>query len=146
VKPRPEFYSSPLSRFCAEQLPSDFHYLDGDEVLFRRSALPIIYARETGVLRFVESKNPGEDFTRAQTELFPVLADLIETGVKAGKLSIGSGMFVIRGDLHAPPVEIGQVRPGPRTVGIQYAASWSVGGEALARFLRCRWSPERNAS
>jgi hypothetical protein len=144
VKPAPCFYSSPLSRFCAENLPGDFHYLDGDEVLFRHSAQPVVYARETGTLRVLESKLPGETIRRSQREVLPFLAAAIQLAVKAGLLSIRSGVFVIEG---RPPYEDGalvsRVRPAQhlidwQSIGVQLERSVQMTSPQFELFMRCR--------
>lgn len=142
MKPAPDRYSSPLSEFCAEELPGDFHYLDGDEVLFRHSALPIVYARETGILRILESKFPGEDLRRSQRETFPLLAAAIEKAVEASLLSDGSGVFVVEG---TPPFGDGalvrKVHPAEKSadnLGIRFAGKHNLAPAQFHLFMRCR--------
>lgn len=144
MKPAPQFYTSPLSRFCAEELPGDFHFLDGDQVLFCHHSQPIVFARESGVLRVVESKLPGEEIRRSQRETLPMLAGALELGVESGLLATTSGVYVMEGE---PPfaegATVGLVRaaksPGDwSSVGVQYAARRRLSSEQLRLFLRCR--------
>lgn len=136
-----DYYTSPLSKFCHEQLPGDFHYLDGDEILLRYSAQPVAYARETRVLRIFESKAPGEELRRSQREVFPILADAIKLAVDRGALGKGSGVFLIEG---AEPYDHGallsQVLPGieSRAAGIQFLGPREVSRPELETFIRCR--------
>jgi len=143
-KPNPEFYSSPLSRWCADELPGDFHYLDGDEVLLRHSALPLVYARETGTLRVLESKHPGEELTRAQRETFPLLATALDLLVRDEYVADASGLFVVEG---RPPFDDGATirrvlpirsRTGWRVIGVQFADARTVKRSTLELFVRCR--------
>jgi hypothetical protein len=89
-----------LSRFSDDIYSQhhDFHFLDGDEVYFRHSATPMVYARASGILHICESKSNGEELRRSQRETFPRLAGAIKLAVDAGVLAKGSGVFVITGD------------------------------------------------
>lgn len=144
MKPKPEFYSSHLSRFCAEQLPGDFHFMDLDEVLFRHSSLPVVYARESGVLRAIESKLPGEQIRRSQRETLPLVAAGVGLLVKSGLLAQGSGAFVVEGE---PPWNDGAIvhtvraAASPRdwsATGVRYAKSSTLTFSELCTFIRCR--------
>lgn len=136
----PYFYTSPLSRFCHEQLPGDFHYLDGDEIILRYSAQPITYARETRVLRIFESKTPGEEIRRSQRDVLPLLSEALQLAIGVGALARGSGVFVIEGD--EPYDDGASVRqvlaPQTRNVGIRYLGPRQLSREELELFIRCR--------
>lgn len=144
MKPAPEYYSSPLSQYCAEHLPGDFHFLDGDEVLFSHHSQPIVYARESGVLRIIESKAPGEDIRRSQRETLPMLAGALDLAVESGLLATTSGVYVLEGE---PPYSSGatvsKVRgataPGDwSAVGIRYVVQRPLDESQVQMFLRCR--------
>lgn len=138
-KPHARFYSSPLSEFCAEELPGDFHYLDGDEILLRHSAMAICYARSTTTLRIIESKHPGEELRRSQRETFPLLAEAI---ARSELLSRESGVFVLEGD---PPynggrIPVAKVRPAHRNRVNGFRFEWIRAGDATSinALIRCR--------
>jgi len=141
MKPAPEFYTSPLSRFCADELPGDFHFLDGDEVLLRYSSQPISYARSTGILRICESKRLGENIRRSQREVLPILAAAIQLAIEAKLLTVGSGVFLIEGE---PPYESGasvtQVLGAStsRAVGLQELGPRVMSRSEIDSFIRCR--------
>lgn len=136
-----DYYTSPLSRFCHEQLPQDFHYLDGDEVLLRYSAQPVTYARETRVLRVIESKRPGESIRRSQREVLPIIATAIRFAVNQGRLGPGSGVFLIEGD---EPYDEGallyQILPegDARAAGMGMLGPRRISRSEVAIFVRCR--------
>ncbi len=139
MKPATEFYTSYLSRYCAEYLPGDFHYLDGDEVLLRYSAQPIVYARETRILRFLESKFPGEEVRRSQRDLLPIFAEVITQSVSTKLLAERSGVFVIEAQWPDPETfEVSKVVPSSRGVGLSFERHKQYDRDAFALFLRCR--------
>lgn len=138
--------SSQLSEFADSfyrEFP-DFHFIDADHVVFSHAALPMAFARETRILRLIESKNLGEEVRRSQRETLPVLAACLDLGVKHGVVKRGSGVFVVTGE---PGFESGatvaRVRadePGKEwsAVGVQASHTRNVTREELQTFLRCR--------
>jgi hypothetical protein len=142
-KPRSDYYSSPLSAYCADVIEEvDFHYLDGDEVMFRHSALPMIYARETGILRILESKHPGEEIRRSQRETFPLLAAALQLATDAGVVRDGSGVFIVEGEYpFSDGALVRQVRPAsarPNLVGLQFKLEHDLTALQFKTFMRCR--------
>lgn len=144
MKPAREYYTSPISEFCAEQLPGDFHFLDGDEVLFRHSAQPILFARENGTLRLLESKLPGEEIRRSQRETLPLLAGALAMAARAELVAPTSGVYVVEG---RPPWSDGalvsRVRPARspidwQAIGIQFDLARRLTFAQLCAFVRCR--------
>lgn len=145
MKPQREYYTSPLSAFCAEMLPEDFNFVDGDEVVFHHSAQPTTYARETGRLLILESKHPGEELTRSQRETYPLLAAAVSLAAAANLVRRDSGVYVIEGE---PPFADGAAvmriraatRPGIdwTAIGAQIEARRKLSHAALCRFIRCR--------
>lgn len=135
------YQTSDLSRYCDERLPGDFNYLDGDVVILRYPAQPIAYARETRILRILESKRPGEQIRRSQVDVFPILAASIHQSVAQGQLANGSGVFIIEGTYpYEDGADVRQVLPHEtsRTVGLQYLGPKRITNEELNAFLRCR--------
>lgn len=139
--------SSDLSAFCNSfyQAHPDFHYLDGDFVLFAHAALPMVYARATRILRLVESKRPGEDLTRSQREVLPILSALVEQGVREGTIAKRSGVFIVTGDGPAYPegATVAKVRPDApgaewSSAGVQAETEKVLNREQLVTFMRCR--------
>lgn len=144
-KPAPEFYSSQLSRFCAEELEGDFHFLDGDEVIYRHSALPIVYARETGILRVIECKRPGEDVRRSQRETLPLLAAGIESLIENSLLDSRSGVFILEGEYPwADGAQVSRIMPHSKpgvdwsSVGASVTSTYTLSNAQLRLFIRCR--------
>ena len=145
MKPRAQYYTSPLSEFCAEKLNGDFHYLDGDEVMFRHSAQPMTYARETGTLLVLESKFPGEEIRRSQRETFPLLAAALSRAADANLIARASGVYVIEGE---PPFIDGATvlrvrgakQPGVdwQSIGVQFDWRHRFNNRDLCNFIRCR--------
>lgn len=137
----PTYHTSALSKFCDEQLPGDFHLLDGDEVLLRYSSQSISYAKATAILRVIESKAPGEELRRSQRDVFPLLASAIRFAVEHGILADGSGVFILEGE---PPYSDGalvsQVLPASksRAVGIDFLGPKRLSEYQVHRFIRCR--------
>ena len=133
--------TSDLSAFCDSFYGehSDFHFLDGDEIILRYSAQPVVYARESGVLRVVESKRPGEEIRRSQREALPLLAGCIALGIESGIVADGSGVFIVTGE---PPytagAKVAKLRQSGRTAGLQYEIETHLSRERLIRFMRCR--------
>jgi hypothetical protein len=141
MKPAADFYTSYLSRYCAEHLPGDFHFLDGDEVLLRYSAQPIVYARATRILRLLESKFPGEEVRRSQRDLLPIFAEVIRVGVESEVLHERSGVFVIEADWKdedPESFEVNKVIPAVRIAGLTFEKTITFQKDNFARFLRCR--------
>lgn len=130
MKPRPEYYTSPLSEFCAEHLPGDFHYLDGDEILLRYPSQPIQFARSTRTLRICEAKRPGEQLRRSQREVLPLLAEAVRALSSQDGLSDESGVFIIEGD---SPYELGasvyQVLPTSASRAVGTSTTWPAPNE-----------------
>jgi hypothetical protein len=145
VKPAPQFYTSHLSRFCADELPGDFHYLDGDEVLLRYSSQPLTYARASNTLRICESKRLGEELRRSQREVLPLLAEAIALSVNAKLLNQGSGVFIIEGE---PPYSDGAavsqvLAPSTsRAVGLRTLGPQQLTRDEIEGFIRCRFQIE----
>ena len=148
MKPAPQFYTSHLSRFCADELPGDFHYLDGDEVLLRYSSQPITYARATNTLRICESKRLGEELRRSQREVLPLLAEAIALSVSAGLLNHGSGVFIIEGEApYTDGASVSQVlSPSTsRAVGLQTFGPQRLTRDEIEQFIRCRFQIRKAA-
>jgi len=144
-----EFYTSPLSRFCHEQLPGDFHFLDGDEIILRYSAQPVTYSRETRVLRLFESKSLGEEIRRSQRDVLPILAEAIKLAVESGVLAKGSGVFIIEGEEpYERGADLSQVLPDgkSRAVGLQTIGPRRLNRDELETFVRCRNLAPRTAA
>lgn len=138
MKPAAKYYTSDLSRFCAEELGPEFNFLDGDEVLLRYSAQPVTHARSTRILRVVESKNPGEEIRRSQRETFPILASALEFCVEAGILRKTSGVYIVEGLYpYSDGADVAQILPASqnRAVGMQMVGPMSqvAGAERFSR-------------
>lgn len=133
--------TSDLSAFCDSFYGDhhDFHFVDGDEVILRYSAQPIVYARESGILRVVESKAPGEEIRRSQRDTLPLVAGCIQKGIEEGIVADRSGVFIVTGQFpYDTGAKIARLRPSPRTAGLQYDAAVDVSREQLVKFMRCR--------
>lgn len=141
MNPDRAYYTSPLSEFCAEHLPGDFHYLDGDEVLLRYSSQPIQFARASRNLRICEAKRKGEQIRRSQREVLPLLAEGIAALISKGDLASGSGVFLIEGEMpYEDGASIYQVLPtsNSRAVGLQLLGPREMDKAQLHLFMRCR--------
>lgn len=141
-KPASPYYSSDLSRFCAEELGRpEFNFLDGDEVLLRYPSLPIHYARSTKILRIIESKKPGEDLRRSQREVLPLLASALFLGVQGGIFAEGSGVFIIEGRYpFTDGALVSQVLPASeaRAAGVQYLGPERLTRSDVETLVSCR--------
>lgn len=139
MKPAAQYYTSDLSKFCAEHLPGDFHFLDGDEVMFKHSAQPIVYARETGILRILESKRPNEEIRRSQREVLPILARVLADAVEKGLLKDGSGVFIVTGEYpYVAGASVSRVEYGPAISGLSQKGPFPLSADKFADFIRCR--------
>lgn len=58
----------------------------------------IAYKKATRILRVIEWKHSPEDLSDGQNFYLPILDAAIELLVKSGVLSIGSGVFIVRGN------------------------------------------------
>jgi hypothetical protein len=140
--------SSWLSAFCNSFYPTDkdFNYLDGDIVLFAHAALPIAMARETRIIRILETKRDGEEIRPSQRQTLPILAEAIQRLVGTGDALPGSGVFIVIGDgpKYLCGAHVAKVRPAERlkdwsAIGVQYEANpVYFSREELIRFMRCR--------
>lgn len=140
-RPAPRFYTSPLSQFCAEFLPGDFHFLDLDEVLLRYSSQGITFCRETMILRAIECKNPGEEIRRSQRDVLPEFAAMFHDRVKSGQLAQGTGVFIVEGRYpYHDGALVGQVLPRSesKAVGLQQLGPWRFTGQQIYDLVRCR--------
>lgn len=137
----PKFHTSALSKYCDEQLPGDFHFLDGDEVVLRYPSQPIVYARETRTLRILESKACGEEIRRSQREALPLLAAAIRLAVQHNILAEGSGVFIVEGSMpYEEGASVSQVLPpsASRAVGLQVLGPVVLAKPDVDAFIRCR--------
>jgi hypothetical protein len=66
----------------------EMYFMDGDGIAYRR---------HNRTLRLFEYKHPGETLSKGEGCILPIFSALIRLGVKSGRLSSGSGAYVITG-------------------------------------------------
>jgi hypothetical protein len=81
-----------LGYYCKSHLPAEFDLVDIDGSdptcwLYFKSALKIF--------RVIEEKPNGQDIHPSQNRCYEVILDLIDAGIKAGKIHPSSGVYII---------------------------------------------------
>jgi hypothetical protein len=78
--------ASKIGQFMHDTQPRDHDCIDVDYLAWKS---------ERKCLRFIEEKLAGERISRSQERVLPVLAKLVQLGIKSGDLSADSGVFVV---------------------------------------------------
>lgn len=108
--------NSDLSKFIGRHCQRVFDGIDIDFTYYKKSK---------NQLRILDSKNYNEKLTDSQQRVFSVLSNMINFCKKAGFLSGGSGIFIIRGEYpYKGGVSIERVGNGQRHMDQRMFLEW----------------------
>lgn len=78
--------SSPIGQHVHDNLPNTFFWMDSDAT---------VYKMRTRIWRQVEHKFNGQELSKSQTTMLPIMARMVSQEVAAGNLDEASGVFVV---------------------------------------------------
>jgi len=115
--------SSPIGQHVHDNLPNTFFWMDSDAT---------VYKLKTKIWRQVEHKFDGQELSKSQETMLPMMARMVQSEVKAGNLDDASGVFVLWTDQQFTAATVCRVRP---TATLALGSAVHLDTERLSTFL-----------